>query len=83
MSREGLLFHVEKRGKTRLFDKQPSIILLKAARECEKPGVTWKRIVEVFSEMNIERDFIISLLKNGNPEHKIISIIKERAVTYL
>lgn len=63
---EGLLFQIGRKGRTRLYDKNLSVILLKAVRYLYRPGLSLREIVSAVHEANISREQIINLIVNQN-----------------
>lgn len=75
-AQESALVFVENDGATRLYDKQLSIILVNAARECRQPGVTWGHIRNAIEGANISREFLIKNLKDGKTNSELREILK-------
>lgn len=80
---------LKKDGRTRLYDKQLSIVRVNAARNCKnhKPAITWgtfKRTFEMLDSNNPSlNNMVINLLNKDNSEKKAIQQVEAMLVDHL
>ena len=66
-AKDGMLVFIENEGQNQVFDRQLSVIRIRAGQKCKVPGVTWRRVCTALRALD-KRDLnskIVSLLSKG------------------
>ena len=81
--KEGFLFFIRYESSTQIYDKQLSVIKVKAARACKQPRIYWRDLVKAFKEAHIEKEFLIEQLNGGLTDDEVIHVVMDKIDPFL